>query len=328
MLLVHVGMGKTATTSLQKAVFPKLHDLVPDITYNDHRVVHLCRKQSFVHLTDAERQELNETVNAPEQALLSMEGLIGTNPRQWEIAADENLALFGPDAHILITVRDPVSYLTSIYQQKVHEGNVKPPEEFFLRSEEYDLLKLPECGWKFDHCDVGRFDLQRLHEIYKERFQQVYFVPMTKIRDFAFLRDAFGIPNETIAALQDAFDHSPRENVAYSALAMRLTFARERLLRAVGAKTIGSNDLSLLEFYEKNYADGRQVSGVMRGSGHIAAKAYRKSSRRLGRALKWRTWMQGGVNRLLPYRKYQLPELAAMDAALMERNRAYIRQFE
>lgn len=328
MLLVHIGMGKTATTSLQKSVFPKLRTLVPDLVYNDPRVVHLCRKLSFFHLTEAERQELSQTVKAPQQALLSMEGLIGTNPRQWENAANENLALFGPDAHILITVRDPVSYLTSIYQQKVHEGNVKTPQEFFLSSEDYDRLKLPECGWKFDHCDVGRFDLQHLHELYKERFDNVHFVPMSKIRDFAFLRDTFGISKEAVGTLQNAFDNSPRQNVAYSALAMKLTFGRERLLRAVGAKTIGSNDMSLIEYYQKNFADGRLVARVRHKTNHLPARAYRKLSHRLGHVLKWRTWMQGGVNKFLPYRKYKLPELEAMDVDLMARNRAYLRQFE
>jgi hypothetical protein len=42
------------------------------------------------------------------------------NPRNWESAADRVLDLFGADAKILITLRDPIDFLTSLYIQQLH----------------------------------------------------------------------------------------------------------------------------------------------------------------------------------------------------------------
>ncbi|SDJ10498.1 hypothetical protein [Lutimaribacter saemankumensis] len=329
MLVVHIGMGKTASTTLQKRVFPTLAQLEPEITVNDPDVVQLCRKQHFLHLSDEERDFLRGRVRAADKALLSMEGLVNTDPRNWERAANANLDLFGRNAVIVITVREPLSYLTSIYQQKIHEGHVRPPEEFFLSSVDYDRMQVPKSDWLLEFFDLGAFNFERLHQLYKERFNTVWFVPMSRIREFEFLRAPFDLSDPTVKALQAAFEDAPRENVAYSDLAMRFTFARERLLRACGARTIGFNERMFEGFLKE------QKGMVLPSPDHrrfhelgMGAKAVRITKKISTPILSWRRLMQGGVNRFLPYRKYRLPELTALDAELLEQNRQYLARFE
>ncbi|WP_435139920.1 hypothetical protein [Pseudopelagicola sp. nBUS_19] len=73
--------------------------------------------------------------------LISSELLIGWNPRDWEEYAEKNLEIFGEDATIFIFIRDAASYLTEVYRQKVSEGLIQTPSDFFVSSEEYEKLK-------------------------------------------------------------------------------------------------------------------------------------------------------------------------------------------
>jgi hypothetical protein len=120
MLVVHIGLPKTATTTLQRHVFPALSGRVSDFQFNDRRSLTLCQKAHLFGLSEKERAELDQRINRSENTLISLESLVSWNPRDWERAADTNLELFGKNAVIVITLRDPKAYLSSVYYQMVH----------------------------------------------------------------------------------------------------------------------------------------------------------------------------------------------------------------
>ena len=73
---------------------------------------------------------IKKIISINENVFISCEGLVGPNHYFWEIQADENLELFGRETHIIITLREPVQLMQSLYQQNVQMGSVIKPENF------------------------------------------------------------------------------------------------------------------------------------------------------------------------------------------------------
>ena len=113
MLVVHIGLGKTATTSLQQFVFPKLAEL-RSVNFNDPSLWGLLVKNQLVGLEGKELDNLKRSLHESGNNLISLESLVGWNPHYWEAAADQNLEIFGENAVVIISVREPVNYLTSV----------------------------------------------------------------------------------------------------------------------------------------------------------------------------------------------------------------------
>ena len=90
-------------------------------------------------LGSAETSALKEVISN-QKVLISDETLIDWNPRNWEASANRLLELFGPHAKIVVSIREPIGYLSSLYLQKLQEGHIIRAEEFFVSSEEYKKI--------------------------------------------------------------------------------------------------------------------------------------------------------------------------------------------
>lgn len=126
-LFIHIGLHKTATTSLQNTYFPSLEGLsyfrysVPDI------------------YTELGMYELQDNV------LITNEGLSGIpwndewingipNDFDWTYSfktAVINLKRLHPNATILVMFRKHGDLLVSLYKQYIHEGGILPFESFY-----------------------------------------------------------------------------------------------------------------------------------------------------------------------------------------------------
>lgn len=202
--IVHIGLGKTATTSLQKNVFPEIPKLRKQIKYNEEEIRHSIRKLWF--LDNKSNEELNFQKKILEQKhFISLEYLVNWNPRIWKKTADLNLRLFGKNAIIIITARDTESFLRSIYQQRIHEGNICTPEEFFVNKNDYNKLKPLLSEKILTHFDMDSYDLEKLWHIYNSRFSKVYLVPMSSIDSLEFLREIFDLNENEIKNLRKNF---------------------------------------------------------------------------------------------------------------------------
>lgn len=331
MNLIHIGLGKTATTSLQNSVFPHIKYIRSNVRFNPPNVMIILNKLIFCELSDYEKKLVKQRLSDGEN-LISFESLVDWNPRNWEMAADLNLELFGPDNHIIITVRDTHSYLTSVYQQMIHEGNIKKAQDFFVTSQEYDLLSMHISRKGLHYFDVDSFDLQRLKQLYEKRFKKVTIVPMNSLSNFYFLKDHYLLSDKEVEKFKELFFNAPKSNVAYSHLAMTLTFWRESILKSLGLKTMGSLDLSLINSLrdcEKNkiineasnssFRDLSLVQKLLQSPKIILKKV---SSIHIFR---WRKLMQFVVNKLFPYKKYKLPIECYRNKNLEEKNDAFIK---
>jgi hypothetical protein len=130
-MIVHIGYHKTGTTYLQKKIFPNLTGLAYYSIDREDILAGLSRSSTL----DLDIESLMEKVNSIKQkrkVLYSNEGLTGplfctTGINKKEIA--DNLKIIGVDK-IIITVRNQVDLIESIYKQYIQEGGVSKFENF------------------------------------------------------------------------------------------------------------------------------------------------------------------------------------------------------
>lgn len=318
--VVHIGLGKTATTTLQRHVFPLLQKQGAVDVYNDRELVRLAQKNIMFGLHEEEQRYFSEHFHGGQRVFLSNEGLAGWNPAGWAQRCASHRRLFGQDTIIILTVRSPLSYLRSVYQQHIKAGNVSHPADYFLRADHHDrIAPIAPKGGNF-LFNVDAFDLQALVTMYEEAFDRVIVAPMERIPSCAFLRDAFMLDEARHRALAQAFAAAPRANPAYSRRAVGLTFQRERLLNAFGLKSLGTADLYWRRPHSTHIA--AHEPGIAARAREVAqppSAAYKA----LRRVTSWNNFIRNVVDRFLPKQPYELPPGIIPDDVLARNDAFY-----
>lgn len=324
--IVHIGLGKTGTTSLQRYVFPEMAQRFGYL-YNPKPLF----SSSKWMLDDSPTIERVRAFCDENSIFVSNEGLVNWNPRCWETSADKVLAAFGERARIILCLRDPREYMTALYIQKIQEGNVMSPSTFFVSRIEYERLKPFLSERALLRLDHHSLDYEKLIQIYESRFPKVYVVPYTKLSLIYPFGEIFGMSSQDRQIFKRLLANSPRRNRSYSASAVYLTVKREMIAGIFGLRSIGSEDLS--EASNKTASHGvhslaQQNLYIEQPVRRLIHAVVRRILRNLWRP--WRWWMQSFVDNVLPYRKYRLPKYIVdqWDVDLMERNRKLLGRLE
>ncbi len=131
-LIIHIGLAKTATTVLQRHVFRTLA-AEAGLSYLGSRAL-----AEFIDAREAGRP-VPAHQPRPGGELISSESLAGWNPNRWLANLAANRDHFGPEATVLLVIRQPKTWLRSLYQQLCqHEGEWIHPHEFFLAACPHD----------------------------------------------------------------------------------------------------------------------------------------------------------------------------------------------
>jgi hypothetical protein len=161
-VVLHVGMFKAASTTLQRAVFPRLPDLAavgrkqPGEADSPLSLA-MAQIGHDVYRAGALRECLER--QAGDRPLLVSEEL-WTSPvmhRRWErmVRTADRLARELPRATALIVVRRPADLLVSSYTQYVRMGGTTSWRRFVAR------------------CDLRTYDVDAIARLYVERFPTV-----------------------------------------------------------------------------------------------------------------------------------------------------------
>lgn len=223
MKIAHIGFGKTATTALQNAIFPKLAERIGSeyINVDDVRI-----RAHAAHLIF--EKDVRNKIEASPTFVLSAEDLHGWDPYFWEGHAERNLRFLGEDCHILITLREPRSYLTSVYLQTcLHEGNIQSPSDFFLDSCDYSPYN---CAAKFAITD---FSYLRIINLYRQRFKQVTIVKYETMETLSFLKHLVDIDDKTLQEFRVLFS-GQIVNKSFSSRSVWVTLKLQRFLNFLG----------------------------------------------------------------------------------------------
>ena len=184
-LILHIGFGKTSTSTLQAEIFPELCRMFRLRYWGNEDIYKWDPSISNYFINLIEKMWLDrplERVNFPHDMLISNEGLSSYRDahRMIEYAA-KNHKIFGRRAHVVLVIREPKSWLTSLYIQRcVHENPVQKPEHFFLSETDYSL-HLPDA--KFN---VDRFSYVKVIEEYN--LKNTKFTPEEKIPELLYYK--------------------------------------------------------------------------------------------------------------------------------------------
>ena len=204
MNIIHIGLGKTGSTTLQDAVFPIMSE---EIGYKywvlDENILDYVK----VHYAKLVLKQKNiKKINTSSKVFISHEGLSGFNePEAVEYFAEQNSRAFGYDTHILITIREPLGYLTSVYYELVLKKLIVcDPKDFFDVSNAY-------CNF-----DVKKFSYLRLIDEYKKRFKKVTVIKMERYSDISYLSKKLSVKYETLNQIINNKDKKTQmKNVSY-----------------------------------------------------------------------------------------------------------------
>ena len=319
--IVHIGLGKTATTSLQRNLFPYIPSIRDEVIYNDKALIAQLRLR--YSMTAIEEEKFHATFRSS-QNFLSYEALVDWNPRNWKAAAERNLRLFGRDTTIVITVRSTESYLCSLYQQMVHQGNVWSPVEFFVKREEYDRMSLFLPQSNLIKFDVDSFNLEILYQLYSERFSKVVIVPLSNVGNLEFVKQLFFLDDEDVNFLKSKMKNARIHNRSYSRRAMALTMKREKLLNIIGLMSYGS---ASREIITRADIESRSAFRDLNFVEKLRSIPKRIISR-IVRELQWRHFIQNRFDKIVPYSKYSLPNSVYINDELARKNDIFIKTFE
>ena len=187
--IVHLGYHKTATTWLQKALFPQAtsHDFVPRVT-----VQQALLAAPGMHFDPGEARRLLGLEGRNRPLLLSEENLSGYlhNGGLHGFLAPEvarRIKAVLPDAHILVFIRNQFDICRASYAQYVSGGGTWSARRYFdSASKVHGALTRP---WKAPAFEFEHFEFDRLIAHYDALFgrERVHVYPYESLADPAGL---------------------------------------------------------------------------------------------------------------------------------------------
>ncbi len=183
--IIHIGLPKTASTFLQIYSFPEICKKI------NFQYVYKNTSKYFEISNHCNKLQLNyklDKVKLNEKSLISNESIIGWDPHDYENFAEKNYETFGDEVNILLTIREPKSFLSSIYVQRcISSGYIIEPERFFLTDEIYSKnINSPKFA-------VEKFSYKKLINFYKKNFSNVEIIFYEDIINNQYLNKNFKI---------------------------------------------------------------------------------------------------------------------------------------
>jgi hypothetical protein len=216
MKLVHIGFGKTATTTLQSVIFPDLCKEI-NIPYLDLRTFYNIPKDNDFKYSPLEKCNYKAL---PDKFILSDESLIGLNWHPFEIkrAFEINKSFFDKDCDILITIRKPSDFFNSVYIQNVQTFNIVKEEDFFIYKETKDYF-----DENIKQYNLFDFSYQSFIDLYKSYYPKVHVVKYEDIKNLDFLEKIFQIKYDLKENLVKKFNKN-KINKSFSKFSVKIFF--------------------------------------------------------------------------------------------------------
>ena len=198
-LLLHVGLGKTATTSLQYSFFKELSRLKKIKYYGPFEINnYFNRKRDFkyIHPYYKVKKKL-KGLQMTKYSIISYESLSGFffDPFNYEKCAKINQKIFGKKTHILLTIRKPSDFINSLYAQFIRENILKRPEDIFLMKKDYfQKIKKYEKNIRIAYWSYEDLNFIKLINIYKNYFKKVTVIKYESILNSTFIKKLNFIP--------------------------------------------------------------------------------------------------------------------------------------
>ena len=188
MNIIHIGLPKTATTTLQRLIFPLI---------SKKKKYFFLKYHDFNKILNAGNEKiLKAEKNKGKKFILSYEGLISPegNPYYFREKSQKNKSIFGYNSHILITFREPESFLNSVYLQNINTLNLKKEKDYFISKKE--MKKKISQKKNINYTDYWCLEMYKQNELislYKKKFKQVTFIKTEAFNNPNLIKKVFNL---------------------------------------------------------------------------------------------------------------------------------------
>ena len=205
-LFLHIGLGKSASSKLQRDIFPHIAKFLnyeyvgnENTPYDDLEIENKVKITKHCHNLLFEKEI--EEINFNNEIIISNEGLSSyRQPQFYEEFAEKNLRAFGNNAHVILVIRKPTDFLNSIYVQTcIHEKPFQNPEYFFLNRDQY-TERLPNATFLIDS-----FDYNQLISFYSNKFNKFSIIKFEELSKMKWAKEIFNLDENQIEFLKKNF---------------------------------------------------------------------------------------------------------------------------
>lgn len=231
--IIHLGFGKTATTTLQRDILPYLEENEIIEIIDTTKI-----EEDFMNfiLFDDVPKPFSFKENGKIK-FVSLESLIGWNPYSWSKCFEFNKLYFPKQSEIMITFRRQEDYLNSVYIQMLHQGESDLlPGDFFIDSINHNrFAKLlgNSIFLSTRHFNIDLFNYNTIAELYPSYFNKCYFFDIESILSQSFLKYLFD---------EISFKKIPINsyNKSYSLKSVKFDRKRYKLLKKLNLRPIST----------------------------------------------------------------------------------------
>ncbi|MDB9711012.1 hypothetical protein OAA61_03305 [Candidatus Pelagibacter ubique] len=167
-MYIHIGLGKCNTTFLQNNIFPKISKVIGfNYVYKD-----LIKKFNYLEYIAHPLEK--KSIKFKTKNFISCEILSGDlfyNPHYYKKACIINSRIFSKKSKIIITLREPKSFIRSVYSEVLSNGFAITQKKYFISKK--NLIKNQKYFF-----DFKKLSYENLIKFYSDRFETVYIVKM------------------------------------------------------------------------------------------------------------------------------------------------------
>ena len=172
---------------------------------------------------------------------------------------------------------------------------------------------------KLELFDLEKFDYMHLVDLYRNYFKNVIVVTPEHLFNIEFIKIFTDLSFEEFNILYLKMQEQGIANKSFSSLAMRLTMFRSKMLKLLGLQGLSLQSQHASERFKVLMNDNE-------GRRSLDPSKYQSISGKAMNIFKWRWLLQNGIHRIMPYRKYYLPETVQIPQKNYERCLTVLRE--
>ncbi len=203
---VHMGLPKTGSKYLQKYVFNKIENIhyVDWRSYTFTKIVQKFKYQNPILHADEIKTYFNKYIDCIEESALLISDESFINAENSAQGFYSNICVIKhvfPNAKVLISLREQVSLLQSLYCQSIINGEWKNPAEFLKYNsdkKEFEALDYDE----YSHIDLGYFEYHKILNLLEDVFlhENIKVIIYEKLKN-----DPLGYHQELYAFFEESY---------------------------------------------------------------------------------------------------------------------------
>ena len=206
-LVIHIGLPRNANTLIKKDIYTVLANHSGwSYDYTGQKAYILDELIPYMQTGRKPKRIRKQSGNT----LFASESLTGYNPGAWDELFEFCKRVFPASAEILISVREPLNWMRSVYYEAVGRSQMNfAPKDFFVSSETYEekkkaLGRFAEYSGLF--FSLEDFCVNRLYAKYNRHFSKVTLVDYEMITRGEFYQSYFNLDDNVTCEISRLFN--------------------------------------------------------------------------------------------------------------------------